>query len=72
MKKQLFFLVLCVAVSLFFRPFASPQSASEPRMVLSVKHHDFKEANEGEVVEHSFTVQNQGDQVLEIERVKPG
>jgi hypothetical protein len=41
-------------------------------MVLSVKHHDFKEANEGEVVEHSFTVQNQGDRVLEIERVKPG
>jgi hypothetical protein len=71
-EERLFFRFFCFAVSFFFSPFASAQPASGPRMVLKEKHHDFKEVNEGAVVEHSFKVRNQGDQVLEIQRVNPG
>lgn len=33
---------------------------------------DAKAVVEGEVVEHTFRVLNQGDQVLEIQKVRPG
>jgi hypothetical protein len=72
MKKIFPVPLFCFAVSLFLTPFASAQSVSGPQMVLKEKHHDFKEVKEGAVVEHSFKVKNQGDQVLEIQRVRPG
>jgi hypothetical protein len=72
MKKILLFSLLCLPVSFFFNPFTFAQPLSGPRMILEEKHHDFNEVNEGEEVEHSFKVKNLGDQVLEIQRVKPG
>lgn len=72
MKRTLLFSVFCFAVSFFLSPLASAQPASGPRLLLKEKHHDFKEVNEGAVVQHSFKVENQGDQVLEIQRVNPG
>jgi hypothetical protein len=72
MKKILLLSLLCFPVSFFFNPFTFAQPLSGPRMVLEEKHHDLHEVNEGAVVEHSFKVKNQGDQVLEIQRVKPG
>ena len=41
-------------------------------MVLKEREFDFGEVKEGEVIEHSFSVFNQGDAPLEIVRVKPG
>jgi hypothetical protein len=72
MKKVLFFSLLCFAGSFFFSPFAPAEPVSGPKIVLKEKHHDFEEVDEGAVVEHSFELRNQGDQVLEIQRVNPG
>ena len=41
-------------------------------MVMKETSHDFKEVDEGAVLEHSFKVENRGTQVLEIKNVNPG
>jgi len=41
-------------------------------MVLKEKVFDFKEVKEGETIEHTFLIFNQGGQPLEIKKVKPG
>ncbi len=41
-------------------------------MVLPERSFDFKEVEEGKVVEHAFKVSNKGNQVLEIRNVNPG
>ncbi|MDY6972006.1 MAG: hypothetical protein SV775_06730 [Thermodesulfobacteriota bacterium] len=48
------------------------QDSHGPRMVLKEQIFDFQEVMEGEVIEHAFQVFNQGDQTLNIEKVKPG
>ena len=50
---------------------ASAQAKGTPNMVLKQQIHDFKNVLEGELLEHSFEVLNQGDETLKIERVKP-
>ncbi|MBN2034672.1 MAG: DUF1573 domain-containing protein [Deltaproteobacteria bacterium] len=72
MKKILLFSILYALVSLFFNPLGSAEPLKGPQMNLKEKHHDFNEVKEGEVIEHSFTVENQGDQILEIQKVNPG
>jgi len=41
-------------------------------MVIAEKHYKFDSVMEGEIVDHTFQVVNQGDQPLEIKDVKPG
>jgi uncharacterized repeat protein (TIGR01451 family) len=41
-------------------------------MVLEEKSVDYKQVDEGEVIQHTFNVRNEGDQVLQIKSVKPG
>jgi len=41
-------------------------------MVLPERSFDFKEVEEGKVVEHAFKVLNKGNQPLEIKNVNPG
>jgi hypothetical protein len=48
------------------------QEVKGPKMVLKEQVFDFKEIKEGETIEHTFLVLNQGDQPLEIKKVKPG
>jgi len=48
------------------------QQAIGPRMVLKEHVFDLKEVKEGETIEHTFLVLNQGDQSLEIKKVNPG
>lgn len=48
------------------------QKGTGPRMVLKEKTVDYKEVDEGEVIEHTFKVLNAGDQPLQIEKVQPG
>jgi len=47
------------------------QGQGGPHLVLKGQIHDFRDVIEGQVLEHTFEVANQGDRALEIERVKP-
>lgn len=48
------------------------QNATGPRMVIKEKAADYQKVDEGKIIEHVFTVFNQGDQPLQIKNVKPG
>jgi hypothetical protein len=48
------------------------QILSGPSMVLPERSFDFKEVDEGNVVEHAFKVLNRGNQPLQITNVNPG
>jgi Protein of unknown function (DUF1573) len=48
------------------------QTLSGPSMVLPERSFDFKEVDEGNVVEHAFKVLNRGNQPLQITNVNPG
>jgi hypothetical protein len=45
--------------------------SADPQMAFKQQIHDFKNVLEGELIEHTFEVLNQGDEDLKIERVKP-
>jgi len=71
--KMYFHMVLaCAFVSLFFGHFAQAQDIQGPKMILEELKFDFGEVKEGEAISHVFLVFNQGDQTLEIRKVKPG
>ena len=60
--------LLCVALTLS----SAAQTPSGPSMVLPERFFDFKEVDEGKVIEHTFRVLNKGDQFLQIRKVNPG
>ena len=64
-------IILIALISLCGYP-AIAQDAKGPKMVLKERVFDFKEVKEGEVIEHTFRVLNQGEGILEIKKVKPG
>jgi hypothetical protein len=71
--KRLFTLAsLCVLLCVAFLSSSPAQSPSVPFVVLPERSFDFKEVEEGKVVEHAFKVLNKGNQVLEIRNVNPG
>lgn len=72
MKRVLMVSFFFLMISLFLGSSAPAQNVTGPRMILSETSHDFKEVEEGTVVEHSFKVVNRGDQVLQIKNVNPG
>ena len=51
---------------------AYAQAVLGPKMVLKEREFDCGEVKEGEIIEHTFSVLNQGNETLEIVRVKPG
>lgn len=59
-------------ISLFLGSPALAEKPDGPQMVLTETVHDFKEVEEGAVLEHAFTVMNKGSQTLEIKNVNPG
>jgi len=61
-------LILCLSA---YVPAAMAQNAADPRMVLREKSFDFKEVNEGKVLEHTFKVFNEGPGPLQIIKVRP-
>ena len=69
-KKEFILTIICSFVWAFLPPHA--QSAQGPKIVIVDKHYNFSTVMEGEVVDHTFRVLNQGDQALEIQNVKPG
>jgi hypothetical protein len=72
MKRVSMLALFCFLISFLFSSPAPAQSVTGPQMVMTEKSHDFKEVDEGAVVEHSFNVTNRGNQVLEIKNVNPG
>jgi hypothetical protein len=49
-----------------------PPSTNGPKMVIVQTEFDWGQVLHGEVVEHSYPVRNEGDDVLRITSVKPG
>ena len=71
--KRLFILAsLCVLLCFALFSSSPAQTPSGPSMVLPERSFDFKDVEEGKVVEHAFRVLNKGDQPLEIKKVNPG
>jgi uncharacterized protein (DUF58 family) len=64
-----FFLILWLFLCL---PATLAQQATGPRMIIEEKFFNAHQVKEGEIIEHTFTIQNKGDQVLEIKKVNPG
>jgi hypothetical protein len=48
------------------------EGAAGPRLVLQDPGFDVGEVMQGKVIEHTFTLLNEGDETLEIKRVRPG
>ena len=65
-------LLACAFFSAFSAGIAPALESQGPKMVLEEQRFDFGEVKEGEVFSHTFRVVNQGDQTLEIRKVKPG
>lgn len=64
--------VCIIALFFVYAYSAHAQEVLVPKMVLKERVFDFKEVKEGEVLEHTFIVLNQGEETLEIKKVKPG
>jgi hypothetical protein len=68
-------LLSCVLLIVFFLASVFPIPAQQekgPKMVLKEREVDFGEVKEGDIIKHTFSVLNQGDEPLEIVEVKPG
>ena len=59
-----------ICVALFTLSLA--QTPSGPSMVLPERSFDFRDVEEGKIVEHAFKVLNKGNRPLEITNVNPG
>jgi len=62
----LFCMVLLASIS------ATAQEIRKPKVSLKGHTYDFKEVMEGEVISHTFTISNKGNEELKILRVKAG
>ncbi|MDD5205228.1 MAG: DUF1573 domain-containing protein [Desulfobacterales bacterium] len=62
----LFCMVLWASIS------ATAQEIRKPKVSLKEHAYDFKEVMEGEVISHTFTISNLGNEELKILRVKAG
>lgn len=72
MKKQVFMTIFFTSLICLSAYSACAQAATGPKMILKEREFDCGEVKEGETIEHTFSVLNQGDAPLEIVRVKPG
>lgn len=73
MRKRWPVRTVCIIALFFLYAFpAYAQGGQGPKMVLKERVFDFKEVKEGEVIEHTFIVLNQGKETLEIKKVEPG
>lgn len=72
MKRYWLATLLLFFLSAFMDYSVLAQDVRGPKMVLKEQVFDFKEVKEGDVVQHTFKVFNEGDQTLEIKNVRPG
>jgi hypothetical protein len=71
MKKR-FILIISLFLTALLPPVTSAQTVPGPKMVIEEKEFNFKEVQEGKIVEHAFKVLNEGNQLLQIRAVRPG
>jgi hypothetical protein len=72
MKKLSQATLVLFLISLFWSCTAMAQDVLRPKMVLKEQSFDFSEVMEGQIVQHTFQVLNEGNQTLLIKSVKPG
>ena len=54
------------------KPTAEEKIPGIPKLRVRQSRYDWGEVYQGEVVTHTFTLENAGDGILKIEKVKPG
>lgn len=72
MRKHLLMAIPLTSLIFLCAYSAIAQEIHAPKMVLKERVFDFKAVKEGDVIEHTFIVLNQGEETLEIKKVKPG
>ena len=72
MKRAFQIIVSIFLFSVFWGHTLPAQENRGPKIVVKEPVFDFKEIKEGDVVQHTFKVLNEGDQILEIKNVRPG
>jgi hypothetical protein len=72
MKRFITIASLAVLLCVVFFTTSLAQTPSGPSMVLPERSFDFRDVEEGKIVEHTFKVLNKGNQPLEITNVNPG
>ena len=72
MKRVFEITLLVFLLSVFWGHTLLAQENRGAKIVVKEPVFDFKEIKEGDVVQHTFKVLNEGDQILEIKNVRPG
>ncbi len=72
MVKYLCHVLLFFSLFLFGANPVMSEDKQGPKAVINEPEFNFKEVKQGETVEHTFKVQNQGDMPLRILNVRPG
>jgi hypothetical protein len=72
MNVRLLGIQLVIVCVVLFGVLCWAQEPSGPSMVLDETDFDAGQVIQGELIKHAFTVQNSGDQALEIHKVNPG
>ena len=72
MKRRWLVGITCIALITLCGYPAPAQEIKEPKMVLKEREFDFKDVKEGKIIRHTFKVLNQGNEALEIKKVRPG
>ena len=72
MFKSLYHVLLFFCLVLFGANPAMSGDKQGPKAVINDSEFNFKEVKQGETIEHTFKIQNQGDLPLKILNVRPG
>ena len=72
MRKQILMTIFFTSLICLCAYSAGAQAASGPKMALKEREFDCGEVREGETIEHTFSVLNQGDAPLEIAHASEG
>ena len=72
MLKTLSSVLLCSCLLLFGANPVMSEDKQGPKAVINDSEFNLKEVKQGETVEHTFKIQNQGDLPLKILSVRPG
>lgn len=72
MKRTLFGAFLLITCLFLCLPIGLAQQATGPRIEIEERLFNARKVKQGEIIEHAFTVKNNGDEDLEIRKVSPG
>ena len=73
MKNSLVTCYLLLSILLLFpTPTYSQEAKKVPNLAINELEFDFGKVTKGDVITHTFTLQNKGDATLKIKKVSPG